>query len=596
MALIGNIVIGMGVNTAMLESGLSKARGLVGGFVRRVTSVQGVLAGALGGVGLGAGILKAVDAASDLNEQVSKAGVVFGDSAKDVIAEAEAMADRFGVVRTSFLDAASSIGLIGQASGLAERDAAQLGITFAKLGVDASSFFNVPVEDALTALRSGLVGEAEPLRRFGVLLNEDAVKAEAARMGIAKLGDELTEGQKVQARSAIILRGLAKASGDFERTSAGVANSTRSAWGRLENTLADAGKAFEPVTAAVLGLVNEGLGQLRGAVNSSKGDFSGLAEGVLGAIGMVGDSIEAVTFFWHLFAQAGLKAVSAITGGLSDLFGAIGQVVPGLEGVRDGLARIADNSWAGAMSHVQRAEAIVDPNRRSFSERLQQSFAEMRAGGASGPGVGGAVESGPSKAAVKLADDVEDLNAKLREQVTTFGMTSNLADVYKLKLKGASDEQLRNARALAVQLDAMQAQEKFLDQQADDAKSVIDATRTPLEKFRAELTKLGTLKDLGLLTGNQFDRAARQAREEHLGKAQFAGLAERDSAEARSAVLAHRGRSDGLPGQTGDAQKDVAKNTLTSVQVQQRMLTSLNNLGSRIGTALGNAFPEVFAF
>lgn len=195
---------------------------------------------------------KMVMAASDLEEQMSKTGVVFGKSANDVVANADRMADRFGIAKSVTLEAAGGIGLVAKASGLAEGPAAKLSNRFAQLGADASSFYNVPMEEALLAIKSGLVGEAEPMRRFGVLLSEAAVQSEAVRLGLANVGDELTEGQKVQARSSLIIKGMSDASGDLARTQDSVANRLREAQGRITNYAAELGSKALPVVADFL--------------------------------------------------------------------------------------------------------------------------------------------------------------------------------------------------------------------------------------------------------------------------------------------------------------------------------------------------------
>ena len=150
----------------------------IGSKMGTVGKVLGAAFVAAGTAAVGFGI-KAVGAASDLQEQISKVGVVFGQSSGIVTGFANQMAKDFGLPKTAMLEAASSIGLVGKASGLAQADAANLGTGFAKLAADASSFYNVPLEEALAAIQSGLVGEAEPLRRYGVLLSEAAVQQEA---------------------------------------------------------------------------------------------------------------------------------------------------------------------------------------------------------------------------------------------------------------------------------------------------------------------------------------------------------------------------------------------------------------------------------
>ena len=96
-----------------------------------------------------------------------------------------------------------------------------------RLGADLASFNNLEVGDALDKLRSGLTGEAEPLRELGVLLSEDAVQAEALASGLAESTKAITEADKVQARYNLILKQTATAQGDFARTSTGLANAQR---------------------------------------------------------------------------------------------------------------------------------------------------------------------------------------------------------------------------------------------------------------------------------------------------------------------------------------------------------------------------------
>lgn len=243
---------------------------------------------------------KTIMAASDLNEQLSKSGVVFGPQAKIVTDAAQDMADKFGMSKTVFLEAASGIGLVGKASGLTQKAAANLGADMGKLAADAASFYNVPVTEALDAMKSGLVGEAEPMRRFGVLLSESAVQAEAARLGIAKMGDELTEGQKVQARSSLIMKGMSDASGDLERTQGSLANRLREIQGRLTNFAADMGTKALPAAEAFLGAVIKAPGVIGGAADAvrdyvtSNATFRPVLDAAKAAVGALVDGIKAI--------------------------------------------------------------------------------------------------------------------------------------------------------------------------------------------------------------------------------------------------------------------------------------------------------------
>lgn len=219
-------------------------------------SAAGALVKAAAGTMVASMAGSTIMAASDLNEVLSKTGVVFGPQADQVTAAAQQMADQFGISKTTFLDAASGIGLVGKAAGLTQGAAAGLSTDFARLAADASSFYNVPIEEALAAMKSGLVGESEPMRQFGVLLSEAAVQQEAYRLGLAKTGAELTEQQKVQARASLIQKGMADSSGDLARTQDSVANRLREIRGRLTNFAADmGGRALPAVEAFLAGLI-----------------------------------------------------------------------------------------------------------------------------------------------------------------------------------------------------------------------------------------------------------------------------------------------------------------------------------------------------
>ena len=72
------------------------------------------------------------------------------------------------------------------AVGVAPEQAAELSRALVELAADLASFNNSTPEDVLIAIRSGLVGEAEPLRRYGILLSETRV----AQVALANSGKE----------------------------------------------------------------------------------------------------------------------------------------------------------------------------------------------------------------------------------------------------------------------------------------------------------------------------------------------------------------------------------------------------------------------
>ena len=224
------------------------------------------LASALGLFGLAYKVVDffkgGVTGAVSLNETLNKTNETFGKSSGEIKAMADQLAKVSGASKAGLLDAASSFGLIAQGAGLAEAPAAKLSAELTRLAQDATSFFNVPVDQVLEDLRSGLVGQSEPLRKYGVLLSEDAVAAQAVAMGLAQSTKAVSDQAKVQARAAIIMRGMAPAMGDLERTSDSAANQFRKAGGGLSNFATSIGQVLMPAVDQGVQAFNTLLGSI----------------------------------------------------------------------------------------------------------------------------------------------------------------------------------------------------------------------------------------------------------------------------------------------------------------------------------------------
>jgi len=105
---------------------------------------------------------------------------------------------------------------------------------------------------AVQAIGAALRGESEPLRQYGVLLNDAALKAAALELGIYDGSGALTDQQKILAAQKVIFEQTSDAQGDFARTSDGLANSQRTLTAQIENLQTSIGQALLPVVQAVL--------------------------------------------------------------------------------------------------------------------------------------------------------------------------------------------------------------------------------------------------------------------------------------------------------------------------------------------------------
>jgi hypothetical protein len=312
MATLAKLLVLLGLDSAEYSKGLSDAERQADAKAKNIgesfnkvgqgmtnlgkTMSLGVTAPVVGGFAL------AINAASDMEETVSKSNVVFGDMAGEVQGFADTAATSLGISSKQALEAAGTYGNLFVSMGMGQNTAADMSTGLVQLASDLGSFNNMDPTQVLEKLRAGLTGETEPLKSLGVNLNAAAVAAKAADMGlatftvdstevadktlkmndalekynkaVAKYGvdsgeaeeasvglakaqealataqqgslDELSASAKAQATYALILEQTTTAQGDFARTSDGLANSTRTVKAQIADAAVKMGQMLLP--------------------------------------------------------------------------------------------------------------------------------------------------------------------------------------------------------------------------------------------------------------------------------------------------------------------------------------------------------------
>ena len=239
------ITVSITGNAGPLKKAVGEAEGSLdklGGAFKKIG-----IATAAGFAAVGAGAAIAISKASDLNETISKVSVVFGEANKSVEKFANDAATKLGQTRQQALDASASFGIFGKAAGLSGENLATFSTDFTSLASDLASFNNTSPEQAINAIGAALRGESEPLRGYGVLLNDATLKTAALELGIYSGSGALTAQQKILAAQKVIYEQTGDAQGDFERTSDGLANSQRILSAQLQNVVTDIGSALLPI-------------------------------------------------------------------------------------------------------------------------------------------------------------------------------------------------------------------------------------------------------------------------------------------------------------------------------------------------------------
>ena len=228
-----------------------------------IASQAGLLKTALAGIGFAAaikGLQSTVMAASTLSESIAKSNTVFGQNAQAVQAWSKTTSKALGVSRQAALEAAGTYGNLFRAFGISEQASFEMSTGLVQLAADLASFNNVPIGDALMALRSGLSGETEPLKRFGIALNEARLKEQALADGlITTTKGVLPQAIKTQAAYALIMKDSALAQGDVARTAGGLANQLKFLQSGLQDAKAGFGEVLLPAALSVVSAFNEKL-------------------------------------------------------------------------------------------------------------------------------------------------------------------------------------------------------------------------------------------------------------------------------------------------------------------------------------------------
>ena len=260
-----DLMVRFSSDTSGADKGFAKTNKQIDGTVKKSKGLGSSFASVFGGVvaanvatqafhAISGGISGAIDASSNLNESMTKSAAIFVDNAKGVQDWSKGAATGLGISQQAALESASTFANLFKGVGIANKDLPSFSENLVQAASDLGSFNNVDPSQVLQDIQSGLVGEAEPLRKYGILLNETAVGQEAMAETGKTSTDQLTEGEKVAARYHLIMKGLGDAQGDFTKTSKGLANQQRILNARMSDFKAKLGTLALPLASFATGI------------------------------------------------------------------------------------------------------------------------------------------------------------------------------------------------------------------------------------------------------------------------------------------------------------------------------------------------------
>jgi hypothetical protein len=208
-----------------IQQGAKQTGGAFGGMKAQLTSFAATMGVAFGAQEIIQFTKASIDAAADLGETLNKVGVIFGENASDIDAWASTAAQRLGQSKQQALDAASTFAIFGKSAGKTGEDLSGFAMEMTELATDLSSFHNTTPQEAVEALGATFRGEMEPIRKYGIVLDDATLRQEALRMKLIQTDKQaLTPQQKILAAHAAIMRKTNLEQGDFANTADSLSN------------------------------------------------------------------------------------------------------------------------------------------------------------------------------------------------------------------------------------------------------------------------------------------------------------------------------------------------------------------------------------
>jgi hypothetical protein len=205
-----------------------------------------------------------VKAASDLSESMNAVGVVFEDARGKIDAFGETAAETAGLSTRAFNEAVIPIGALLKNFGFSVDESADSVLQLTQRAADLGSTLNMDTSVALDKFRSGLSGEAEPLKAFGVDVSVAALKTEALSLGLIESGQELDRNARAQAAFSIIMRETNFAAGDFAKTfGESLPNQLKALKADAENIAASLGQSLLPMLLELASSTRELVGRFK---------------------------------------------------------------------------------------------------------------------------------------------------------------------------------------------------------------------------------------------------------------------------------------------------------------------------------------------
>ena len=250
--------------------------------------------------------------AGDYEQAMGKMNDVFGENNKAVEDWLNTSMESFGLSRLSAAEMLADFGALFDNYGFKIEETTKMSQNLVERVRDLGARFNRTSEETAAALNAIFTGQTEPLRKFGVMLNQASLQEYALAQGIKKKVSEMTEAEKVQLRYNYVMENTTSALGYYKSEQSTASAQLETFKEVLKEVGVTFGEQILPMFTPILQAINNGLLAVASLDEGTKNFIVHIA--LLAAA--IGPVLSALSTFIGM-AQGARKVTSGVAKALS---------------------------------------------------------------------------------------------------------------------------------------------------------------------------------------------------------------------------------------------------------------------------------------